>query len=126
MSIIADAFRDISPWKKKDETKEERLAKLNRLEEELQYAKKKMMMEEKEMPKKEVEVIKVNKIPDPPKPPEIAQKPVIPVQVTEAEKQKDLTTEERLAILEENLVNILEDINDRLTALERAFIKNKV
>jgi hypothetical protein len=121
MSIIKDAFKEVTPfWKKKEETKEERLAKLNKLEEELQYAKKQMMAqaapeENKEMTK----VIKVTKIPEPPK---ITPKPAIP-EPEQEEQPPELTTEQRLAILEDNVLMILGNMDERLTALERAYIK---
>lgn len=52
------------------------------------------------------------------------QQPVQPVQEPEALPKAEITTEDKLQILESNVSNVLNDMHERVSALERWAIKN--
>lgn len=125
-NIIKDAFSDSfgGLFKKKDND-EEKILK---------------MMGEIEMIKKK-RATEVQKLPELPK---IEEKPIenhkveflIPQGETEEEPKDDqeareddnvpleITTEQRLLILEQNMMAVIKDLDERVTALERFIIKN--
>jgi len=121
MSIIKDAFSDLFN-KNKNIEKKDKLDKIQELEEELETMKKKLL----------------NEIPEPPKPPQQEHK----VEFLKPEFKKEEETEEeplgefkeeqddtwketKEGILEHNLLTIINEMHDRISAIEQYLIKNK-
>lgn len=112
MSIIKDAIKDMGLFKKKNKSTPSDLEVIEQLEKELQQTKN--------------EIIRGNKMGRPKK--EIKEETTTPVDLPEIpkikEEKQEVTIEERLTLLEANVLNILNDFDERLRSIEKFLIKN--
>lgn len=106
MSWIIDAIKE--PFTKKEdkkaETKEDKLKEIEEL-------KKMIEKEEQKLKTSEIKVVNVEEIPLPPK--------------FEEEQEIEVTTEQRLQILEQNINVVITDLHTRITAIESYLFRTK-
>jgi hypothetical protein len=118
MSWIIDALKEPFQSKKgkKAETKEDKLKQIEELKQMLKEEEDKIIKEEK------IKVIKVDKKEDP----EIPLPPKFEEKVEEGRSENvEVTTEQRLKILEDNLNVIITDLHNRLNNIESFLFRNK-
>jgi len=114
MSWVIDAITEPFKSKKKVVTKEDKLKELDEIEQQLKNRREELMKQDK--PK--LEEIKQ----EPKKVVEVPEPPQFPHEVPE-EDEEIISLEKKLEILEQNLITIVNDINERVSAIERVLIR---
>ena len=127
MGLVKDAWNDFFKKKSVEESYADKQAKIAKVQSELDFLRK--QEEAKYMARKKEETM----IPEPSLPefPEQKEeykaefvKPEYSQEKEEREIEEDLTTEQRLAILEQNMMTVINDLHKRLSDVEQFLIRN--